>query len=158
MAPEADPIQFPRQIWQTVSGQARQVLVEKEYCAEQSRVENLRCIHFEDETDSKYGDQLWYFEAIGIDPIGRRHMLYGALDFSVQYGLLIPSQTALFEDAELRQRFVTTDFNTTNQIGWINPTARTWIVRTMCIGMVMTAMLWLTVFVSYSLQGLITFK
>ena len=147
MVPETDPIQFPRQIWQAVSDQARQCIVEKEFCPEQSRIENLRCVHFEGETETKYGIQLWYFEAVGVDPIGRRHMLYGALDFSVQYGLLIPSQTALFEDAELRQRFLKAELEITEKSVWANSTTRFW-VRTACLGVVVTAMMWASIFVN----------
>ncbi len=148
MAPETDPIQFPRQIWQTVSDQARHCLVEKEFCAEQSRIENLRCVHFDGETETIYGVQLWYFEAIGVDPIGRRHMLYGSLDFSVQYGLLVPSQTDLFEDAELRQRHLKSEIEATQKSFWKSDTARTWVIRAVLI----TTVLWAAFFASYFLS------
>lgn len=152
MVPETDPIQFPRQIWQTVSDQARQCLVEKEFCAEQSRIENLRCVHFDGETETHYGVQLWYFEAIGVDPIGRRHMLYGSLDFSVQYGLLVPSQTDLFEDSELRQKRLQTEMGAIQNSIWNSNLARSWIVRTACIGIVLAATMWATIFASYMLR------
>lgn len=145
MVPEADPIQFPRQVWQTVSDRARHCLVEKEFCAEQSRIENLRCVHFEGESEAKYGVQLWYFEAIGVDPVGRRHMLYGALDFAVQYGLLIPSQTDLFEDAEFRQRFLTAGIESTPKSIWKLVATRKRIIRTVCIAIAVSALVWATI-------------
>lgn len=146
--PEIDPIQFPRQTWRLVSDQARRCLVKREYCDQQSRVENLRCVHFEEETDSAFGSQLWHFEALGIDPVGRRHMLYGVLDFSVQYGMLEASQTALFEDAELRQKFLDREVTSNASSSWNKATTRFW-VQTACLGVVVTALMWTTILVHY---------
>lgn len=151
MTPDIDPIQFPRQTWQTVSDQARQCLVRREFCPEQSRIENLRCVHFEEENDSQFGKQLWYFEAIGIDPVGRRHMLYGALEFSVQFGLLEPSQTALFEEAEHRQRFLDAETRTTPLSVWHHYSTRFW-VKTACLGIVVTAMMWVTILINHLMR------
>lgn len=127
MSSEASHLQFSPQIWQAVDGQARRCLLRREFCAEQSRIENLRCVHFEEEIDCCYGRQLWYFEAIGVDPIGRRHMLYGALDFSIQYGLLEPSQAALFEDADHRQRFLHAATQPLRQRAWEHPSTKFWV-------------------------------
>ncbi len=60
----------------------------REFCPDQSKIDNLRCVHFEEEIESCYGRQLWYFEAMGVDGEQKRHRLFGALEFSVQYGLL----------------------------------------------------------------------
>lgn len=106
MAPEAHNVQFSRQIWQAVSQQAHQCLLRREFCPEQSRVENLRCVDFVQESDSLYGRQVWFFEAIGVDPVGRRHVLHGVLEFSIQYGLLEAAQAAMFEEEEARERFI----------------------------------------------------
>jgi len=123
-------------------------LVKKEFCDEQSKIENLRCVHFEEETDSAFGTQLWHFEALGIDPVGRRHMLYGILDFSVQYGLLEPSQTALFEDSELRQKFLDRDPKARSISSWDKASTRFW-VQTACLGVVVTALMWTTLLFHY---------
>jgi len=148
VTPEIDPIQFPRQTWQLVSDQARRCLMKKEFCDEQSKIENLRCVHFEEETDAAFGTQLWHFEALGIDPVGRRHMLYGILDFSVQYGLLEPSQTALFEDSELRQKFLDRDPKAKPNSSWEKTSTRFW-VQTACLGVVVTALMWTTLLFHY---------
>ena len=106
MSSDTSHIQFSRHIWQAVNEQARRCLLSREFCPEQSKIDNLRCVHFEEEIESCYGRQLWYFEAMGVDPIGRRHKLFGALEFSVQYGLLEACQAALFDDSDHRQRFL----------------------------------------------------
>lgn len=143
MTPDTDPIQFPRQIWQTVSDLARHCLVEHAFCPEQSRIENLRCVRFDSEKETIYGSQVWYFEAIGVDLANRRHMLYGALDFSVQYGILEPVQTAVFEESELRQLQFKVDGNQAEASVWKHASTRFW-VRTAFAGIVVTAAMWLT--------------
>ncbi len=106
MTPEAHNIQFSRQIWQTVSEHAHGCLLRRDFCREQSRVENLRCVDFIEESSIQYGKQVWFFEAIGVDPSGRRRVLHGVLEFSIQYGLLEASQSVMFEDEEVRDRFL----------------------------------------------------
>ena len=106
MTPEAHNIQFSRQIWQTVSENAHHCLDRREFSPEHSRIENLRCVDFVEETINKYGKQVWFFEAIGVDPTGRRRVFHGALEFSVQYGLLEPAQSVMFEDDDARDRFL----------------------------------------------------
>ena len=98
MTPEAHNIQFSRQIWQAVSQQANGCLLRRDFCPEQSRVENLRCADFLQETEQSF--------AIGVDPVGRRHVLHGALEFSIQYGLLEPAQAAMFEDEDARDKSI----------------------------------------------------
>ena len=106
MTPEAHNIQFSRQIWQAVSQQANGCLLRRDFCPEQSRVENLRCADFLEETEQSFGRQVWFFEALGVDPVGRRHVLHGALEFSIQYGLLEPAQAAMFEDEDARDKSI----------------------------------------------------
>jgi hypothetical protein len=148
MAPETDPIQFPRQIWQTVSDLARSCLVEHSFCPDQSRIENLRCVHFENERDTKFGEQAWYFEAIGVDQASHRHMLYGALRFSVQYGLLEPEQAKVFEEANERLAFLNSDSETQSEMSvWNQASTRFW-VRTACLGIIVSALVWCALTVS----------
>ena len=127
MTPEADKIQFSRQIWQAASEHAHRCLTRREFCPEQSRVENLRCVHLVDETDCLFGKQLWCFEAIGIDPVGRRHILYGVLEFSIQFGLLEASQTAMFEDSGHREKFLINETIPRSKLVDQYPSTRFWI-------------------------------
>ena len=127
MTPEADKIQFSRQIWQAASEHAHRCLTRREFCPEQSRIENLRCFDLIDETEAQFGKQLWCFEAIGIDPVGRRHILYGVLEFSIQYGLLEASQTAMFEEAEHREKFLQTETRQSSKMVYQYPSTRFWV-------------------------------
>lgn len=151
MSSEASDLQFSQEIWKTVSDQAKRCLFRREFCPEQSRIENLRCVHFEEEVDSSYGRQLWYFEAIGIDQIGRRHMLYGALEFSIQYGLLESSQAALFDDPDHRQRFLYAATHPFRNRVWVNASTRFW-VRMTIIGVVALSLVFILRVANYLLE------
>jgi hypothetical protein len=148
MTPSIDPVQFPKQIWQAVSEQARKSLLRKEFCPESSRIENLRCVHLSEETESRYGKQVWFFEAVGFDSFGRRHLLYGALELSIQYGLLEASQTALFRDIEQRQQFLNKETHLQDASPWANQSTRFW-VRTTCLSVVVVSLLWLSRLAEY---------
>lgn len=134
-------LQFSKQIWEMVSHQAQRCLLRREFCPEKSRVENLRCVHFEDELELDFGRQIWYFEAIGMDNKQQRHMLYGALEFSIQYGVLEPSQAALFEDADHRQRFLHAATQPVRDRVWKHASTRLW-VRTATCGIIVISLLW----------------
>jgi len=106
MTPETDPIHLSRQIWQAVSGHAMRAVARRDFCPDQSRIENLRPVHSQDEDEYEFGRQLWCFEAMGVTPSGRRQVVYGMMEFSVQYGLLEPKQSGLFEDVAERDRWI----------------------------------------------------
>jgi hypothetical protein len=148
VTPEADKVQFSRQIWQAASEHAHRCLTRREFCPEQSRIENLRCVHLVDETDNAYGKQIWCFEAIGIDPIGRRHVLYGVLEFSIQYGLLEASQTAMFEDVDHRESFLLSETQPLRKLPYHSPSLRFWVCSAWCcIGIL--GVVWAAALVNY---------
>lgn len=148
MAPGIDPIQFPSQIWQAVSDQARRSLLRLDFCPDQSRIENLRSVHLCEETEDNYGKQVWFFEAIGIDGKNARHILYGALELSVQYGILVTDQTALFDDIEERQKFLRKESQDSKNGPWAHDSTRFW-VNTAILCVVVVSMLWVLTLVSY---------
>ena len=148
MTPSIDPVQFPRQIWQAVSDQARRSLLRRNFCPDQSRIENLRCVHLHEECNSRYGQQVWFFEAVGIDPVGRRHLLYGVLELSIQYGLLEPSQTELFEDIDQRQNFLRREVHRSEDTVWKHRSTRFWM-RTACLAIAVVSAMWLTTLAMY---------
>ncbi len=142
MTPDASFYQFSKEVWQAVNDQARYALSRKEYCPDQSRVESLRCVYFDEESDASFGHQIWIFEANGVDPIGRKHRLYGTLEFSVQYGLLEPVRAALMDDPQQRQRFLfsLTEPPPTNV--WAYPSTKVWVRLTIASVVIMIS-LWL---------------
>ena len=142
MTPDASFYQFSKEVWQAVNDQARHALLRKEYCPDQSRIESLRCVFFDEESESKYGHQIWFFEAHGIDPVGRRHHLYGTLEFSLQYGLLEPVRAALMDDPQQRQRFLHSITEPSRTDVWAYPSTKVW-VRLTVASIVILASIWL---------------
>jgi hypothetical protein len=141
MTPEAHNTPFSRQIWQTVSEHAHGCLLRRDFCPEQSRVENLRCVDFSEESEQSYGKQIWFFEAIGVDPVGRRHLLHGALEFSVQYGLLEAAQAVMFEEEEERDQFLTSNPYEMTRLFPRHLSHRFW-VTTVCSLFAILALVW----------------
>jgi hypothetical protein len=141
MTPDASHLQFSRQTWQMVSDQARRTLMHRDFCPEQSRVDNLRCIAFEEEGESSFGRQLWFYEALGVDPLGRRRALYGALEFSIQFGLMEPARSSLFEQVEQRQRYVRELEKSAARRVWQHASTRFWI-RTALAGVTVVTLVW----------------
>ena len=152
MTPEADKIQFSRQIWQAASEHAHRCLTRREFCPDQSRVENLRCVHLVDESDCQFGKQIWCFEAIGIDQSGRRHILYGVLEFSIQYGLLEASQTAMFEDSDHREKYLQNETKPASKLIYHYPSTRFWVYSAWCSISVLS-LIWITLLINYLSRG-----
>lgn len=150
MTSDASFYQFSKEIRQTVHDQAISALLRKEYCPDESRIDSIRCVFLEEESEREFGRQVWFFEATGIDPVGHRHRLYGALDFSVQYGLLEPSRTVLLEDPHLRQRFLESITRPYESHVWGNPTTKIWVGLSIASVVILSAILLLTVADFYS--------
>lgn len=151
MRPDASFHPFSKEIWQSVTNQARSALVRREFCPEQSRVESVRCVYLEQETEQQFGRQIWFFEAMGIDPVGRPHHLFGALEFFVEYGLLEPSRAALVDDSQHRQRFLNGLVNPVGVTPWASPSTRVWVRLTLASVVILSSM-WLLSLSSYLLN------
>jgi hypothetical protein len=91
---------------------------------------------------------LWCFEAIGIDPVGRRHILYGVLEFSIQYGLLEASQTAMFEDSDHREKFLQSETKPAAKLIYKYPSTRFWVYSAWA-SIAVLSLIWIGLLVSY---------
>ncbi len=151
MTPDASFYQFSKEVWQAVNDQAMHALVRKEFCPEESRIESIRCVHLDEENENEYGRQIWFFEAAGIDPIGRRHRLYGALDFSVQYGLLEPSRAMLMDEPQHRQRFLQSIVRPVESQVWGSPSTKVWVRLTLASVIILSA-IWLLVLAAWLME------
>jgi hypothetical protein len=144
MTSDASHLQFSEQIWRTVTEHAQQCLYSKEFNPEHSRVDNLRCVFFDAETDENYGRQFWFFEALGPDPWGNVHHYYGALEYSLQYGLLENCQAALFEEAEHRLRALSAATEPVSTRVRSHPTTGIW-VRLVILAVIVVVAGWLLI-------------
>jgi len=106
MSSESSYLREQERICRLVGDQAKRQLQRFEMDLERSYIENVRCVHVQDETDSDYGSQVWFFDGEGVDLQERRRVLHGGVEISVQYGLLEPGRSVLYLDNDLRYRFL----------------------------------------------------
>jgi len=142
MRSDASHLQFSEQTWKVVTDHAYRCLWRKEFCQEQTRVDNLRCVFFEAETEESYGRQFWFFEAVGPDPWGKYHHFFGALEYSMQYGTLENCQAALFEEADHRLRALSAATEAVPDRVWAHPSTGIW-VRLAVLAVLIVAIGWL---------------
>lgn len=139
---EATFYQFSKEVWKVVNDQALCALARKEFCLEESKIESLRCVYLDEESEADYGRQVWFFEAFGVDFAGRKHRLYGALDFSVQFGLMEASRAMLSDEPRHRQRMLQTIVNPIRRKVWANPSTKIWVRLTLASVIILSG-IWL---------------
>lgn len=157
MRPEADNRHFPRQIWQAVTEHALRVVVRNEFCPEQSRIENLRAEYCQEEEEERFGRQIWCFEALGITALGRRQVVYGMLEFSVQFGLLEPVQSRLFEDVIDRNDWIERTTQDPPAPSGYGSATRFWVWSSL-ISIAILSVGWLAALVRYLLTSTLSFN
>ncbi|MFK7734620.1 MAG: hypothetical protein AB8B50_01245 [Pirellulaceae bacterium] len=151
MKSEATFYQFSKEVWQAVNEQALTALAKKEYVPDDSRIDSIRCVHLEEELDADFGRQIWFFEASGADPVGRHHRLYGALDFSVQYGLLEPTRAMLMSEPHHRQRFLQSVVRPKESKVWSAPSTKVWVRLTLASVIILSS-IWLLTLAAMMLE------
>lgn len=106
MKPQVQHFQFPRKTWQVVTEHALRELAFRESQDTTSRIENLRPFHFEEETESNYGRQIWCFESLTALGANGRRVECGALEFSIEYGLIELIQCRWFSNDKQRDLWI----------------------------------------------------
>jgi hypothetical protein len=126
MTPEANPAYLSRQVWQAVSEHAFRSISGRDLCPERSRIENLRPVYAIDEDEFQYGRQIWHFEALGVTSSGRRQIIFGAIELSIQYGFLELKNSVFFEHASDRDLYFAQQTNQANGIP-LSGSTRFWV-------------------------------
>ncbi len=108
MQPELSQHEYPERTVRQVAADARRALARVGWCPERSRIDRLRCADDLTETELAFGRQLWLFESQAIDSRPERApcCVFGAIEYSVQYGYLEPLEDGVFDSETERQRFV----------------------------------------------------
>ncbi len=75
------------------------------FCPQRSKVLHVCCVDHREETDSRFGNQLWYFDGHGIDQANRVHTLYGVVEYSVQFGLSELVEDGVYDSESQRNKF-----------------------------------------------------
>ncbi|MFN5395228.1 MAG: hypothetical protein ACK5EO_15110 [Planctomycetota bacterium] len=106
MRHQVEHIQFPKKTWQAVTEHALRELSFRESEESASRIENLRPYHFEEETESKYGRQIWCFESMTCQSPSDRRIECGVLEFSIESGLLELIDCHWFSSGSQRDQWI----------------------------------------------------
>jgi hypothetical protein len=124
MTPHAGHFKHPEQTMLRVAADMRRAVLRSEYCSERSRLTPPRCVDMQDESDAQFGRQLWYFEGEAIDASERRMRVYGALEYSIEFGIVELVEDGIFDAASERERFRDLYFNQTLGPTWNAPVHR----------------------------------
>lgn len=96
---------FSKRVLRQVRLDSGRALSRAQLCPESSEIINLRCVDDRAESDRQFGNQLWYFEGIGVDENGHRRNIHGVVEYSVQYGLQELVEDGIFDTQDERERF-----------------------------------------------------
>lgn len=124
MQPNTSDTQFSEETLRQIAADAQRALLRARYCLERSRISRFHCVDHQPETDSRYGRQLWYFEGSAVDELDRRCRIFGAVEYSIQYGLHELVEDGVFEASEQRDRFRHAYVGQRPAISWRNPANR----------------------------------
>lgn len=105
MGAETRTRRFSEQTLRQVRLDCSRAMIRARFCPEQIEVLKLRCIDDRLETEESFGNQLWYFEGYGVDERLRRQTVFGAIEYSIQFGLHELVEDGVFESEEERDRF-----------------------------------------------------
>ena len=108
------------------------------FCPDESEIVHLRCVDERPESDSSFGNQLWYFEAVGVDGELQRHSVYGVVEYSVQFGLHELVDDGVFDSETQRERFRHLYEREVHPPSWRQPAHR-WLA----VGLVAVTFTWL---------------
>lgn len=128
---------FDKRTMRQVASDAMRALARANYDVDRSVLEQLSCRELEPETETAYGRQLWYFDALAVDELDREGVVYGVIEYSRQYGLNEVVEDAVFDTAAERDRYELVYQRRSAGPTWRHP-AHLWILA----GMVLMGVAW----------------
>jgi hypothetical protein len=96
---------FSERTIQQVRVDCDRAMTRAKFCTDRSDVIQLRCIDDRPETDLEFGNQLWFFDGLGVDTLGHRHNVFGVVEYSLQFGLNELVEDGVFDSEQQRERF-----------------------------------------------------
>lgn len=107
------------------------------YCPENSDVYQIRCMDHLPESETEYGNQLWYFEGFGVDEFDGRQRVHGVVEYSVQFGLHEVIEDGVFDSEHQRERFRLLYDRVAHSVNWWHPGH-----RLLAAGLLLVASIW----------------
>ena len=96
---------FSERTIQQVRVDCNRAMTRARFYADRSDVVQLRCVDDRPETDYEFGNQLWFFDGLGVDQLGHRHNVFGVVEYSLQFGLHELVEDGVFDSEQQRERF-----------------------------------------------------
>ena len=115
---------FSEQVIRQVRLDCTRALVRARFCPDRSELVRLRCMDDRPESELRFGNQLWYFEGVGVDESQRRAGVYGVVEYSVQFGLHEVVEDGVFDSEYQRERFRHLYERETHPPSWRHPAHR----------------------------------
>lgn len=105
MRAEAQKRQYSERTLQQVRLDSVRALAKVRFCPDTSEIVRLQCVDDRAESESNFGNQLWYFEGRGVDEGHHRQDIFGVVEYQVQFGLLELVEDGVFDTPQERERF-----------------------------------------------------
>ncbi|MCC9599451.1 hypothetical protein LOC67_02680 [Stieleria sp. JC731] len=99
------------------------------------------------ETETEFGNQLWYFEGVGVDELDRRHAVFGVVEYSTQYGLNELVEDGVFTNENQRDRYRSVYDREAQRPDWRHPAH-----RMLASGVIAMSVIWLSFQIAKSLM------
>lgn len=138
MSAETRTRRFPERTIRQIRLDSNRAMIRAGFCPDLSDVVQLRCVDDHPETDNSFGNQLWYFEGLGVDENDLRHSIYGVVEYSLQFGLHELVEDAVFDCDHERERFRNIYDRETQRPSWRQPAHR-WLAA----GLIAVTSIWL---------------
>jgi len=131
MRAEIQQRQFPERTLQQVRLDCGRAMQRARFCSESSMIHAVRCVDHRDEGERHFGNQLWYFEGIGVDEGRHRQNVFGVVEYSLQFGLQELVEDGVFDSPHERERFRSLYNREVQAPSWRQPAHR-WLLLGAC--------------------------
>jgi hypothetical protein len=131
--------QFSEATIRQVRLDCNRAMIRARFCPRRSEILQLRCIDNRSETETDYGNQLWYFEGVGVDELDNRHAVFGVVEYSIQFGLNELVEDGVFMSEHQRERFRSLYEREVLKADWRHPAH-----RLLAAGLIAVSAIWLS--------------
>ena len=139
MNSHAQILRFSEATIRQVRLDCNRAMIRARFCPERSEIMQLRCIDNREESETEFGNQLWYFEGVGVDELDRRHAAFGVVEYSTQFGLNELVEDGVFTTENQREKFRSLYERDVQKPDWRHPAH-----RYLAAGIIAVSAIWLS--------------
>jgi len=142
MRADTRTLRFSEQTIQQVRVDCNRAMTRARFCTDRSDVVQLRCVDDRPETEFDFGNQLWFFDGLGVDQMGHRHNVFGVVEYSLQFGMNELVEDGVFESEQQRERFRMLYKREVQKPSW-REGANRWLIASILVTTLITLAYWL---------------